>query len=320
MQTLSVAESAEPPRLEPRRDGFSGDVLDEVLRTGPFHTALRLTIHARGLTLERLREHLARRGHRVSISTLSNWQRGSSRPDHTRSRKTLAALEELLGVPANGLSDLLGPRRRPAQRPNAVPGMQRTDAERLRAELGVPPPTPTALLTVREQLMIGPSDADWREDNHLVVEALRSGVDRHIVLYHAVDDLHVEISAGGTCTLGRVRREVKSGLIAAELLFDRPLTRGETYPLEYHMRCTDSEPRRYTGRWFRGAGMSYDLAVRFETDPPPAGAERIWRLDPAIPHKSVGELRLINGTVAHFADTELEPGFHGIRWTWPDGR
>jgi hypothetical protein len=30
-----------------------------------------------------------------------------------------------------------------------------------------------------------------------------------------------------------------------------------------------------------------------------------------------GDVLDVNGTVAHFTDTELDPGFHGIRWSWP---
>lgn len=110
---------------DPSARGFASDVLDEVLRSGPFHVALRLAIEVRGLGLERLRDRLARRGLRVSVSTLSNWQRGLSRPDRPRSRQALAALEELLEVPGGALSRLLGP----------APG-------RARARSGIDPGTP----------------------------------------------------------------------------------------------------------------------------------------------------------------------------------
>ncbi|WP_406601626.1 hypothetical protein [Lentzea miocenica] len=56
------------------------DELGDALRYGPFHRALRVAIDRRGLSLFRLRAHLARMGLTVAESTLSYWQRGLRRP------------------------------------------------------------------------------------------------------------------------------------------------------------------------------------------------------------------------------------------------
>ncbi|MFC7732668.1 hypothetical protein [Actinomadura keratinilytica] len=69
-----------------------------------FAGALRQAIRGSGLTLERIRHRLACRGVSVSVATLSYWQRGRSRP---RSRPVVAALEEILQVPAGTLTGLL---------------------------------------------------------------------------------------------------------------------------------------------------------------------------------------------------------------------
>ncbi|WP_344893510.1 hypothetical protein [Actinomadura meridiana] len=69
-----------------------------------FAGALRQAIQASGLTLERIRHRLGRRGLTVSVATLSYWQRGRSRP---RSRTVVVALEEILQVPPGTLTDLL---------------------------------------------------------------------------------------------------------------------------------------------------------------------------------------------------------------------
>lgn len=312
---------AKPPARR-ATDGFSSEVLDELLRTGPFHIALRLTIHARGLSLERLHDRLARRGHRVSVSTLSNWQRGTSRPEHARSRDALAVLEQELGVPPNALSNLLGPRRPRLPLGDVTRGMSRRDSNRLREELGGPSldtASPVTLISVQGQYVLGPTPDDWYEQNRLVIEANQSGIDRHIVMFHRHGDVFPEITVGPSCRLGRVREESRTGLLAAELLFDRPLLRGETYPVEYQLRCTDNSDGCYIGRWFRHPGTAYDLQARFETPEPPVACHRIWRLDPGTPHKDAGQLWLIHGRVAHFTDPELEPGFHGLRWVWPEG-
>jgi len=47
--------------------------LGRLLYSGPFHEALRAAVRRRGLTLDRLRAHLARRGLIVGLSSLSDW-------------------------------------------------------------------------------------------------------------------------------------------------------------------------------------------------------------------------------------------------------
>jgi transcriptional regulator with XRE-family HTH domain len=69
-----------------------------------FAGALRQAIQSSGLTLERIRHRLGRRGLAVSVATLSYWQRGRSRP---RSRTVVVALEEILQVPSGALTELL---------------------------------------------------------------------------------------------------------------------------------------------------------------------------------------------------------------------
>ncbi|WP_338071227.1 helix-turn-helix domain-containing protein, partial [Actinomadura bangladeshensis] len=69
-----------------------------------FAGALRQAVQASGLTLERIRHRLGRRGLTVSVATLSYWQRGRSRP---RSRTVVVALEEILQVPQGTLTELL---------------------------------------------------------------------------------------------------------------------------------------------------------------------------------------------------------------------
>ncbi|MBO3747913.1 hypothetical protein J5X84_17715 [Streptosporangiaceae bacterium NEAU-GS5] len=82
-----------------------------LLRTGPFDEALRAAITARGLSLERLHVRLAERGVRISLASLSNWQRGRSRPERSASLAAVRELEAILGLPAHSLVTLLGPRR-----------------------------------------------------------------------------------------------------------------------------------------------------------------------------------------------------------------
>src|SRR5690349_12368709 len=95
---LNTADST--PRLLNQRS-------DEMLHTGAFHTEFRAAVARRGLSLARIRERLADQGVPVSVSTLSNWQRGASRPVGADARRVLSALEDLLRVEAGGLCGLL---------------------------------------------------------------------------------------------------------------------------------------------------------------------------------------------------------------------
>jgi hypothetical protein len=56
--------------------------------TDDMAAALRQAIRRSGLTLERISTHLAARGHRVSRTTLSNWQRGAT-PFHADGQRWL---------------------------------------------------------------------------------------------------------------------------------------------------------------------------------------------------------------------------------------
>lgn len=83
----------------------------DAVRAEEFADVLRSAIAERGLGLERIREHLARHGVRVSLATLSYWQTGRSRPERRTSLAAVGHLEEVLGLPSGRLSSLLGPPR-----------------------------------------------------------------------------------------------------------------------------------------------------------------------------------------------------------------
>jgi transcriptional regulator with XRE-family HTH domain len=282
------------------------------VQTAPFHTALRLAIEDRGLALTRICDRLTERGVRLSVSTLSNWQRGISRPERPGSLRALSTLEDVLGLSAGALGGLLEERRQAGRWRELGPGTSRHLAQRLRARLGEHDRGHLTLVSVQEDVVLGLKESRWLARNRLVVQAGESGTGRHVVLFHTQAGALPTLHAGTGCRVGRVLSDDPAGLVAAELLFPA-LARGETYPLEYSLRGHDHG--RYHGRWF-GADVHhrYDLTLRFRPELAVRAAHRIWRLDALSPHKDVAELRLIGNELVHLVEPDPQPGFHGIRW------
>ena len=88
-----------------------GRDLAHALRTGPFSAALHLAIEDRGVRLEEIQRQLAAAGVNLSVTTLSYWRRGRSRPERPESLKAVRLLERILALPEESLMAQLGPRR-----------------------------------------------------------------------------------------------------------------------------------------------------------------------------------------------------------------
>ncbi|WP_412543076.1 hypothetical protein R8Z50_11510 [Longispora sp. K20-0274] len=286
------------------------DELEDVIRSGPVHTALRMAIDARGLSLDRITEHLTARGASISVSSLSGWQRGLSRPERPEAVRALAALEEVLNLRSGVLSSLL-PLPRRSRSVEASPDRSWTLAHRMRAELD-PPDSAVTVLGVHQEVYVGADPWPWRSDTRIVVRARSSGVDRHVMQSHTPDGTLPRLRAGRDCRLGRVRVNPEGGLTTAELLF-APLAKGETYPVRYSIEGYAADG--YHGMWFRSGGVFYDLTIRFAPDSGVRSVHRVWRLDSRSELKDVADLRLIDGRLVHHMELDLAPGFYGIRWT-----
>lgn len=275
-----------------------------------FHIAFRSAIERRGLSLDRLREHLAARDVRISTSTLSNWQRGTGLPRSRGSLRALAVLEEVLGVPDGALAGRVDPGV--GGRPAPVgPGMPRREAAELRARLDADR-TGVTVLSIQDDVAAGRQSPTRILSTRKVVRADRSGVDRLVVTYHADSGSgRPVLRASGGCQLGRTLRHEGSGLLAAELLF-APLARGETFPVEYVV--SDNHEDRYHGCWFKTPGVRYELTIHVDAEMGARQAHRIRRPESGLPNLDVGELRLIGRSTAHLLLPEVSVGFHGVRW------
>ncbi len=166
--------------------------LAQVLRTGPFHLALRTALSVRGLPLQRVQHHLAHRGVKLGVTSLSYWQQGVRRPRRAESLRAVAALEEVLALPDDSLLRLLRDGDAPADGDRPAGRSYRSlmeasgSVERLLAAMESPVDGGLHTVGHQERVRIGARrELAGRTSQH-VVRAHRDGVDRYLAVLHGV--------------------------------------------------------------------------------------------------------------------------------------
>ncbi|MFF8846937.1 hypothetical protein ACF08N_30175 [Streptomyces sp. NPDC015127] len=302
--------------------------LAQVLNSGPFHLALRAALAVRGLPLQRVQHHLAHRGIKVGVTSLSYWQQGARRPQRPESLRAVRALEEVLELPAQSLVRLLGPGTDSAHADADRPGGRSYrslaeasgTAERLFA--GLTPPAGGALHTVghQERVRIGADRRLAGRDSHHVVRAQQDGIDRYLAVHHGdpgCDPARVRVKALENCRTGRVRWDTDSRVVVAELLFDTRLRVGETYVFGYGFEDGTGGPSSEYVRGFGFAGGQYVLQVRFDEGALPVRCRRFARATTGAPRGARTDLTLSGRhRTVHLVEQGVRPGILGIDWDW----
>ncbi|MEV4674596.1 MULTISPECIES: helix-turn-helix domain-containing protein [Actinomadura] len=307
-----------------------------------FAGALRQAVQASGLTLERIRHRLGRRGLTVSVATLSYWQRGRSRP---RSRTVVVALEEILQVPPGTLTELLddpaptaAPPRGPAGRGGggAGPGGAGDRARSVR-DLWPDPERYAFLvgqldrsgdhrlerLSIHDVYRLDEVRRSWTLSVRTVVRAAGDDIDR-IVCVHQVSG--GQVSGGPApaapagladvryCRPGRVRAE--GGLMAFELVFDRVLSAGDTAVVEYELGPAAEPPSDSYDRRFAHPVHDYVAIIQFDGDRLPARCYGFTAESSQAPRRRLGELWVGTSGSANIAVGSVRRGIVGIEWEW----
>jgi hypothetical protein len=269
--------------------------------TGPFPEALRAAIQVRGLSLDRLRHHLKQRGTPISITALSYWQTGRRRPERPESLRALTELEDVLDLPRNALSRLLGPPK-----------------PRGRVRAAQPEPRATwdgSGLTVtgqRDRVETDEAGNVRGVRSRQVMQADESGVDRW-VLCHDTGSVLPEITALRACRIGRVARERTNGVLVAELLFDETLAEGSSIAIEYELTYPPGTHEQTHFRRFPHRVQDYVLEIKFSRSPArceqfASGAGVLGGSRPAV---------VDSWGYAHAAALDFGPGVFGMRWESP---
>ncbi|NUR27084.1 MAG: hypothetical protein HOV83_14775 [Catenulispora sp.] len=305
--------------------------LARVLRSGPFDLALRTAIRDSSLSLEAIQRRITRRGHQVSLSSLSYWQRGRSRPERPESLAAVRVLEEVLGLRRDELLVLLGPRRPRGRWVDHVPGSLDYDGAfgpssvgDALADLDLRANSRVETLHSQVDVSIGAHREERRVDIRQVVRAPAggSGADRLILLTRAglqtsaASDLGLSGLVG--CRLGRRRVDREGGFAAAELLFDVPLQPGQSTVVEYSYAYPSSEVSTHYRRMVRFPSKTLVLRARFDPGTLPGGCRAVWRPRHEAPPQIVEELRVAPTGHACAVFPEVTPGIYELSWEWND--
>ncbi|MFK8905519.1 hypothetical protein [Streptomyces sp. YS-3] len=300
--------------------------LAQVLHTGPFHLALRTALAVRGLPLQRVQHHLAGRGVKVGVTSLSYWQQGARRPQRAESLRAVRALEEVLGLPDRSLLRLLddGEARDGAERPAARSYRSLVEAsgivERLITDLESPVDGGLHTVGHHERVRVGAGRELLGRDSQQVVRAHRDGIDRYLAIHHGdpgCDPSRVRVRAVENCRTGRVRWDADTGVLVAELLFDARLRAGETYLFGYGFEDGTAGPSSEYVRGFSFAGGQYVLQVRFDEHALPVRCRRFARTSAGSARSARGDLTLSGQhRTVHLVEQGVRPGILGIDWDW----
>ena len=301
--------------------------LAQLLRTGPFHLALRSALTVRGLALTRVQHKLAQRGITIGVTSLSYWQQGARRPQRPESLRAVRALEEVLDLPAHSLHRLLVPEgtaRPEAERPLArsyrslvAPAAA---LQQLFAELETPVDGGLHTVGHHERVAIGSGRELLARESLQVVRAHRDGVDRYVAIHRGesgCETSRVRVRAAENCRLGRVRGHAETGVVVAELLFDARLRAGDTHVFGYVFEDGSGAPSTEYLRGFTFAGGQYVLQVRFDEAALPVRCRRFAQTSAGAPRSGQQELTLSGRHRAvHLVEQGVRPGILGIAWDW----
>jgi hypothetical protein len=275
--------------------------------------------------LERIQERLRAEGHSVSPATLSYWQTGRSRPERRESLAALAELEKILEVEPGSLAMLIGPPRPRGRHLSKGQDIHELGAFWQERDLivdlaqGIDTRWDERLtrLSQHDRVNVGP---DRGEVSFLVRQVLRAeadGPDRWVVILRveATDHPLPLLTAVRNCRLGRVVEHPQSGLLLAELLFDRPLAKGETVITEHTLHHYPPFPPATTyERKFRLPVREYVVEVCFDPVALPRAVYQFQQMDGQA--EQVTSVEVGVGHSAHVIALDYGPGRYGMRWDW----
>ncbi|MFE0020254.1 XRE family transcriptional regulator [Amycolatopsis sp. NPDC059021] len=289
---------------------------------GSFAVTLDAAIDESGLSLDRLRHHLAARGVRLSRSALSYWRRGRSQPEREQSMLAVTHLESVLGLAAGTLTAQLGPKA-PRGRWLGEPA-DRIERRRLwpqlralSGDLRPPPDGQLSFWSIHDRMVLDEQGCERALRVRMVAEAAVDGVDRLMTYYQSDSPLTADpcYRFVRSARLGRVCVDRVTGMVAGELRLARPLARGEVTVVDYEIRFLPSTPLDHYHRRFTRPIPEYVCQVHFGQRIP-VNVRSYEQRCPGGP-RHPGDALTVGAThVATLALRDARPGIWGVCWRW----
>jgi hypothetical protein len=294
--------------------------LRRLVRQGSFAQVLDYALTVRGLSLDRVRRHLAARDVRVSRAALSYWRRGRSRPERTESLRAVRALEDLLGLPPECLVSMLGPPRPRGRGAGVEAGA--VDRRRLWPSCGpllagvdAPPDGQVRYLDVHEHVLVDERRELREVRTRLVLEATVDRIDRCVVYQWAEESARPVLTALAYCRQGRTKVDASASSAVCELLLEQRLSAGDRTVVEYTWCYPPGLPLTFYHRRFTRPTRQYLLQVAF-TEEVPASCVPYRQAAPGSPRRPGAPLWIGGAGTVHLVVPDAGPGIVGLQWEW----
>ncbi|MDR6865805.1 hypothetical protein J2Y69_000387 [Microbacterium resistens] len=287
-----------------------------------FAASLRDAVEASGLSLSHLHRLLRDLGSPVSVSTLSYWRSGARRPEGAHSRVAITELERILGIPAGGLTDLVGMTKRPGQASGPGPAFSdeyETTLAETYAALDADPTTYLREVSSSTLAQVGPDGALRGFRCRMLVQATTKLV-RSVGLVSPVEEGAADQPAFAAIAGGRIAFDYihPSGtMVGSRVELDAPIGVPDTALIEFELALPDGYPPQYAVA--HGATRkAREMVVWVQFDPE---ALPDWVAEFEEDGDSERDLprRPLRGTTAHAVRHGFGPGFFGVKWGF-DGR
>jgi transcriptional regulator with XRE-family HTH domain len=288
---------------------------------GHFHALLRTAIRERGLSLESIQRRLSLQGLSVGRSTLSYWQNGRRRPTTGASVAVVRALEGILRVPAESLTQALASTPAKVRAPVLQMSARGMELDHMIRSAGCE----GALLSLEttafvDLVSIGADGAIMRTMSLHTVRALAE-MERYPAIFggepggSAAKIRHEALSG---CRIGRVVRDEESNVCVSELVLDRKLTRGETHLLQFLAHDDNHIPVNTIFKLVVTPPALLALEVSFHPDKLPVLIEEFEKATEDEPDSFVRVRTLGSDSRVALIRERARRGLVGFRWSYAD--
>jgi hypothetical protein len=177
-------------------------------------------------------------------------------------------------------------------------------------------------ISQHDLVKVGPDREELSFVTRQVLRAEADGPDRWVVIMHL--DEHDRplpfVRPRQHCHLGRVVNRPADGLLVTELLFDRPLARGETVITEYELvnRAPYPLATNYE-RKFRLPVREFVVEAHFDPAAVPVRCAQFARLEGGeerVLDHPINDPDPAQGVAVHAVALDFGPGCFGFRWEW----